>query len=65
MILEKTISISIKHTNTYKDETDIPVEKLKEMNETEIKKQDENNDKLMKAVTEEIKDVMKAGDFGE
>jgi hypothetical protein len=61
MILTKTISISIKHETTYKDQTDIPQESYKEMTDKEIKENDEKTGQIVGAVVNEIKDIMKAG----
>jgi hypothetical protein len=61
MILEKTISISIKHETIYKDQTDVPQESFKELSEKELKESDQKTGQIVNAVVEEMKDIMKAG----
>ena len=58
MILEKPISISIKHETVFKDETDTPIEELEEMNEKQVKEEDKKASQLMEEVAKEVKDIM-------
>ncbi len=65
MILEKKISILIKHETFYKDQTDLPQENFKQLSEKELKEQDSNNVSLVNAVLGEMKDIMKVGGLDE
>jgi hypothetical protein len=65
MILEKTISISIKHETSYKDETEIPETVEEQLSEEELKKQDKKTSDIVMGVMKEVKDIMRTGEVND
>lgn len=65
MILTKTISVSIKHENVFKDVTDVPVEQIEKLDESQIKKEDEDASRTIQAVMESVDNLMKGVNLDE